>query len=538
MYDGQHRYLAPGTLLVGLILALSVLLAVYWFGALGVARLDARIISWSVRLVTVALGIEFVVFCAGLVLKRPRQYGVRWLFLLTLAIAMPTSMYAHRTSYQQGRERAFSQLMEIETRILRGKPHRQLRGYRKSALTITSVASEKQLTGISFAIEEDMGCGCCYDDARTDVCDTELSTLAYFPRLEHLDLADGDITDSGLRHLRSLKYLKTLNLSGNSVTDTGLANLGGLVELRELTLDGTRLTDRGLVHLRDLRKLERLSLNKTGVTDKGFSVLGELTNLKSIDCRGTQVDGSGVQHLVPCTELESLSQDAISADSLNRCVSLSGLRVANANVSLPSPARDIQLANHNHLSELILSIGRTIRTVHLANLPALARAHFSIAHCPHNRTRPGDPLSCGQCTQKIGRLQLENLPQLTSLALHYVPNFEISACPNIQHLHLGGMDSAKTFNRIQQIPHLQGLSISCDQFSNPQALLAIGSLPKLERLSIDGKGVTDESLEMLKGFPKLKSLSLHGEFTGRGLQHLQHLKSLGGAENSSRTRPG
>lgn len=527
MNDGQHRFWAPGKFLVGLILALSVLLAIYWFGAFGVARLDARIISWSVRLVAVVLGIEFVVFCAGLVLKRPRQYGVRWLLLLTLAIAIPTSMYAHQTSYRQGRERALKQLMEIESRILKGKPDRRLRGYRKTALTITSVATEKQLTGIRFAIEEDIGCGCCYDNAGTDVCDTELSTLAYFPQLEHLDLADGAITDAGLRHLKSLKHLKTLNLSGNSVTDAGLAYLGELVELRELTLDGTLLTDRGLVHFRNLQKLERLSLNKTGVTDNGFSVLGELTSLKSIECRGTQVDGSGVQHLVPCTKLEALSQDAISAVSLNRCVSLSGLRFVNANVSRPSAALDIKLTNHNQLSEVILSAGQTIRMVRLANLPALASAHFSIAACPHDRTRLGDPLSCGQCSQDIGGLQLENLPQLTSLALHYVPNFEISASPSIRHLQLWGLDSAKTFSRIQQIPQLQTLSISCDQFSNPQAFLAIGSLPRLEKLSIYGKGLTDESLAMLKGFPKLKSLSLpDGGFTGRGLQHLQGLESL------------
>ncbi|MFT5525801.1 MAG: Leucine-rich repeat (LRR) protein [Pirellulaceae bacterium] len=127
----------------------------------------------------------------------------------------------------------------------------------------------------------------------------------------------------------------------------------------------------------------------------------------------------------------------------------------------------------------------------------------------------------------VDNVLLDNLPKLTSVSFGHIEKFKISRSPNVEQLTLNGIDSAASFRLIGQASKLRHLSINSIQFSDPEAFQAIGNLPELETLRIMGNGVADESLAMLDGFPKLKSIYIpDGVFSAVGLRHLKTLKYL------------
>ena len=471
---------------------------------------------------------DLVVMLACRLRKRQRRYGIRTIILLTLAASIPASMHAYQNTNEKRRQRAVIQLKETESRILGGPPHRQLRSG-KSAITLQEADTSVVVSAINFAIEEDIGCGCCYDTVCSSVSNDDLAALEWTPGLEHLNLADASITDEGLKYISRIRKLKSLNLTGNAITDDGMAHLSGRTELRKLVLDRTRLSDAGLLHLCQLESLEELSLNGTLITDSAFPLLNKLTNLKVIRFENTRIEGYGLPHLIPCTKLQTIGDGPISADTMNVFNQFPNLDSIHANVLLPSDATSIKVQSLNKLSRVWFSIGQPVELLQLTDLPALTSFGASLHPCPHRSSgnQGNSSLSCDLCVHHVRAVRLSNLPQLESVFLADVERFRFTNLPRLRSLTLRGVDKVATFRLVGKTPHLRSLSITAKHFTDPVAFQALGPLPALESLRIEGAGLNDASLAMLNGFPNLKSLRLPaGDFSRCGLQHLSSLSRL------------
>ena len=200
----------PDRLLVMLVLVqLGIILADrnYWFG---LTRGDLR----NIQLGGVLIGVAVLIGSLGMVLSfltRQRigfRFRIRSLLLLTLAATIPCGWYAAWKRDGDRQRKALAEVRSIQARILEGPVHRQPR-YETKPLT-TVPGPRTVVVGVSFAAEEDLGCGCCYGDVPSDVSDDDLGHLVDLHRLERLEVPDAKVTDSGLAHLRDLKCLRNL----------------------------------------------------------------------------------------------------------------------------------------------------------------------------------------------------------------------------------------------------------------------------------------------------------------------------------------
>jgi hypothetical protein len=95
----------------------------------------------------------------------------------------------------------------------------------------------------------------------------DYSTLAAYPRIAKLTMANADVTDETLEYIKHCPELRELDLSRTQVTDAGLATLAGLPKLEVLTMRGTHVTDAGFKqHLEALPTLMVIDFRETGVS--------------------------------------------------------------------------------------------------------------------------------------------------------------------------------------------------------------------------------------------------------------------------------
>ncbi len=465
---------------------------------------------------TVALGL--LGGLVGWLRRRPLQFNLRCLLLLTLAAAIPSGWYAAWVENGGRQERALAQVREIQARICSGKPHRQLR-YGGKTLTVRP-GSRPAVVGISFAIEQDAGCGCCYMNARSDVGDEDLDPLTCLYRLEGLNASDARITDAGLARLRDLRNLKELDLPGNAITDAGVA------------------------HLRGLKHLERLNLSQTAITDAGFVHLAALQNLRQLDFGSTRATGAGMKYLAG---LPAFRQCGTSG-SIRARFSVSGVNTCNAlrqleelygglvQLDTPGESQDtVELDGHPRLRVVDLENGLALRDMRLSRLAALKAVRISVGPCQHGVSYgvPQDPppvwKACKHCAPEVKTLLLENLPQLNWLTIGNVRRLVLRGTPNVTQVAVAdtGCVGRELFQELGQLSRLQYLGVSVRAFSSPDLLLALGRAPHLERLSISGSGLNDDSLAVLENTPAVKQLSWPaGAYSARGLARLKQLKSL------------
>lgn len=263
-------------------------------------------IQLAAAILGVLLVIELACFIISLKLGQRRSFSLRWLFMLTVAAAIPTLMYQIHDRYEERQARAFLDVNELHTRILTSKIKREML-YSKPAITKSINLDKEVVTALNFAIAESIGCDCCFDSVRSDVSDADLESFQYFPHLESLDLAESSITDEGLYQLGQLKNLKKLNLARNHITDAGLAHLRGLTGLKELVLSETQITDDGLVHLRKMKNLEVLELQGLSLSDEGLLNLSELKELRNLAISGDQITDNGLIYFQNMKKLERLN---------------------------------------------------------------------------------------------------------------------------------------------------------------------------------------------------------------------------------------
>jgi len=147
------------------------------------------------------------------------------------------------------------------------------------------------------------------DLQEAQVTDADLSCLANFNRLEHLNICGNEITDAWLVHIANLKDLKYLDASFNFITNAGLKQLRNLTNLESLILNGLeddeQLTD--IQELSPLTKLKELRLNSSQITDDSVAVLLSFKSLKKLDISWTGITDVGIQVLregLPDCEIE------------------------------------------------------------------------------------------------------------------------------------------------------------------------------------------------------------------------------------------
>src|SRR5262245_10483722 len=95
----------------------------------------------------------------------------------------------------------------------------------------------------------------------------DYATIADYPHLSMLQMANPEVTDATLQHLRGMNKLKNLDVSNSKITDDGLKFISELPALEELRLTRTGITDQGFrEHLLGKETLMKLDLTGTKVS--------------------------------------------------------------------------------------------------------------------------------------------------------------------------------------------------------------------------------------------------------------------------------
>lgn len=162
----------------------------------------------------------------------------------------------------------------------------------------------------------------------------DLSLLARFKELAHLELRGSDVTDVSL--ISRLKKLKKLDLSGTKVSDlspladlsvlesldlsetqvSDLSPLAGLIGLKGLDISGTHVNT--VLPIAPLRNLRILHLNRTSVTD-----LSPLVGLSALEV--LHISETGITDISPLSALSGLKELNLSGTEIDDVSSLSGL---------------------------------------------------------------------------------------------------------------------------------------------------------------------------------------------------------------------
>ncbi len=205
-------------------------------------------------------------FAAALLFRCRFQYGLRSLFLLVVAVAVPCSWLA--------------------TEIQRAKRQQEV------------VEAIGEAGAVEYDYQRDL-----HDDpiwGAEPPAPAWLRTLLgdhFFATLASVNSTGQAVTDAQLAYLNGATQIKELCLGDTKVTDAGLVRLQGLTQLQRLWLDNTQVTDEGLVHLRGLGRLKVLYLTNTQVTDGGVDHLKGLNQLLYLELTGTKVTEQGVKRL-------------------------------------------------------------------------------------------------------------------------------------------------------------------------------------------------------------------------------------------------
>jgi len=300
-----------------------------------------------------------------------------------------------------------------------------------------------------------------------------IAYLAECPQLEGIELGKLPVTDRNLSQLKALPRLKSLDVSGgeSKVTDAGMVHVARMRNLESLSLPST-ITDTGAAHLAGLNKLKSLQLGGP-ITDAGISRLAGLQNLEELELWCDRITDAGIAHIATLTNLRTLM--------LGNC------RMTNAGLA--------ELARLKSLEKLTIrmtniTLSGLNRLNPLKNLRELTVKYIA---------RDEEPLDISGLTA-LERLTL-------SLDSQYEHRDEDLAC-------------------LSKLTRLKTLGISPHKGVTGAGLRHLAGLTGLERLSVGGKALTDDDLAHLTGMKKLTNMTISGDFTDKGLRHLESLQIL------------
>lgn len=358
--------------------------------------------------------------------------------------------------------------------------------------------------------------------ARTRVDDAALAWVGQMPTLEVVDVEDCRIGDAGLAALAGIAGLRAINASGTKITDVGGARLGALEKLEVVDL-GRTLVGVKTVEALAPHALHQLFLDRTHAGRAVAKLAGMAPRIERID----------VSSLVGYRPTDADVAWMATAGNLIE-IGLSRSRVTDALVlklaTLPR-LREIRLAGTNVTTKAIEKLVLPeLEEIDLAETAVTDANAAALIVLPKLRLLRVDKTGVGDAGMTAPG------PALVEL---YASNTKVTdagmailvGAPRLEALGLGHtavLDA--TVKRIAKLSELRTLVLSGTR-AEPEALVELGKLAKLERLYIDeshaeatlvnalqgsalrvlhiaGTSVNDDALPTLRTFTLLDELTI------------------------------
>ncbi len=339
------------------------------------------------------------------------------------------------------------------------------------------------------------------------------------PRMLYGDLAVVSQSEMALNN-RLIEAAELLKMPPPSQPTESPAALAALAEIEHLggvvtrdtsqpnqpvifiSMKGDQFLDKHLEHLPNIATLE---IESSEVTDDGLRSLGRIRSLSACSLRCSKITDAGIGNLAALPGLDEIR--------LYDCSEVTDRGV----LELKRVSRLTLLGAH--ITDRTLAV-----LLDLPNLQQLVLRSDSLTD--------------------EGLSQLARLPHLTTLSLSHCHHLtdaglaEISSIQNLETLSITGTDITDAgLKSLQNLPRLGRLVISRCESSMPdglritdEGLTCLKNFKVLHAFSIEASpGVTDESVDLLKGMTGLKSLHLKGTgITEKG--HLEIATALPGTQ--------
>jgi hypothetical protein len=344
--------------------------------------------------------------------------------------------------------------------------------------------------------------------SRNDLEDRDLAFFEAMPWLTALSLAGcGRIGDGASAHVLKLVALEQINLRWTQAGDEFVAALADKPALGRVLVGG-QMTDRGAARLRDFPALAQPGSGDTmlgisaasTLTDAALMSIGGLAGVVALDVH-TSAFGSphytarGVSHLQNMTSLRELNfHGALATDAVLAEIAQVPLRSLHCQDIVSGDQGFVALGACSTLERLAARVCRRITDVGFAALARLPR---------------------------LASLSLGG-PRLTDDAL--APLVDASELVDLGPILFG--DGA--FPYIGRMPRLERLTNMYNRATTDAATRHLRDHPRLRHYSAFGTQITDESLRVLSGLPRLESLEFENcsGITDEGLRELARLPRL------------
>jgi hypothetical protein len=218
------------------------------------------------------------------------QFGIRSLFVLTVAVALPCSWFSWEMKMAREQRDAAEAIRKAGLMIAYD--------YQCDTQGFWTTAS---WSGPNW-VHSWLG-----DDFLSDIVGVQVPIAFVGDTLGGFCPIGCKATDQDLLPLKKFSRLRHLYLAGTSITDSGMACVGKLRELQSLSLLCTNVGDNGVAHLRGLRSLRDLDISQTKVTNSGLAHVKNLPHLESIRLGGTAVDDNGLLSLAECRRIKKVN---------------------------------------------------------------------------------------------------------------------------------------------------------------------------------------------------------------------------------------
>ena len=383
------------------------------------------------------------------------------------------------------------------------------------------------------------------DDTPTD--DTDLGDVHL--GVKRIYLQRTHVTDAGVRALVTRDPdLEVLDLEGCAIGDPAMTAIASLANLHALDLAGTRITDAGGAALGGLQKLEILDLGKTKIAARTVAAIRPLA-LRELFIPQTFVGAEiatlgGYAPGIVRFDASSLASEYKPSDAdVAWLASAPNLVEAALSDSKVTDKIAIPIAGLPHLRELRLASTKItnaavkkiaargeLHELDLADTPVDDASAAAMLGFPelHMLRLDGTPISDAAfavtpgpkltelyvSSTKIGDTGaqiLDRLPHLVALGLGTTAITDATVA-RIAKLHeLRTLVLAKThtdkLGMLGDLKSLEQLFLE-DTWLGDADLAPLAGLHKLRVLHVAGTNVSDESLDVLRGFTRLEELTI------------------------------
>src|SRR5262245_7269544 len=348
-------------------------------------------------------------------------------------------------------------------------------GPKVTAASLSRLAEIPTLRGIDFAW-------------RSDLLDGDVTFLEAMTWLTGLSLSrGGHTTDLPGERLRPHQHLERINLQWTDTGDAAIAALAGKPSLSRV-LVGARLTDAGAARLRDFPALLQpgardafLALSSArSLTDEALAAIGSLNGVVALDLHmsafgSPHYTGRGIAHLRRMSSLAELNfHGALATDAaLAEIAAIPSLRWLHCQDPVSGDEGFVALARCTTLEDLASRVCRQMTD----------RGFAAIAGLP-----------------RLQRLGLGG-PRLSDAAMAHLA--DAPALVDLGPIMFG--DAA--FEHIAKIPRLERLTNMYNRSTGDAATRYLGAHPTLVDYGAFGTQITDDSLRILAGLPRLETIA-------------------------------